>query len=456
MTASYLNSLPPIGALREQLAAGKVSARELVETCLERVADPHGQGRAVYLRVDAERARREADAVDRHRAQGQPLPALAGIPLSVKDLFDVQGEVTTAGSTALREQPAARADAPAVERVRAAGAIAIGRTNMTEFAYSGLGLNPHYGTPLNPHERELQRIPGGSSSGAAIALTDGMAAASLGTDTGGSCRIPAALVGVVGFKPTASRVPLQGVIPLSPSLDSVGPLARTVEGCALLDAALAGGVPHSEPERTPAGLQLLVPTTLVLEELDADVARAFERALGALERAGARIVRAPLAPLARLPELYSRGGIAAAEAYAWHRELLEARGAQYDPRVAARIRKGRELSSSDHQELLRERARLIEELRPLSAPFDAVLLPSVPIIAPRLAELASDASYLALNALVLRNTSIANFADRCAISIPVQRSGEPPVGLMLMGEHGADRALLGIALGVERLLSPAL
>ena len=448
--------MPPIGQLLRQLAAGETTARELVESCLAQIADPHGEGSRAFLQVHADRARAEADAVDQRRRKGASLPPLAGIPLSIKDLFDVQGDVTSAGSVVLKGLPAAASDAPAVERLRAAGCVVIGRTNMTEFAFSGLGLNPHYGTPLNPFDRATKRIPGGSSSGAAVAITDGMAAASLGTDTGGSCRIPAALTGIVGFKPTAWRVPREGAIPLSTTLDSVGPLARTVEGCALLDAVLAGTLPQAEPEAALQGLRLWVPTTLVLDDLDAHVAATFERSLAALAGAGVSITHAALPALWKLPALNSRGGIAAAEAYAWHRELLERRGSEYDLRVASRILKGREHSSADYALLLRERTEMTQQVALLTAAFDAVALPTVPIVAPRIAELENDERYVALNALVLRNAAIANYFDRCAISVPIHRDAEAPVGLMLMGEHGADRKLLGIAAAVERLLSPAL
>ena len=362
--------MPPVGQLLRQLAAGETTARELVDACLAQIAHPQGEGSRTFLQVHAGRARAEADAADRRRRKGSSLPPLAGIPLSIKDLFDVQGDVTSAGSVVLRGLSAAAADAPAVARLRAAGCIVIGRTNMTEFAYSGLGLNPHYGTPLNPFDRAAKRIPGGSSSGAAVAITDGMAAVSLGTDTGGSCRIPAALTGIVGFKPTAWRVPRQGAIPLSTTLDSVGPLARTVEGCALLDAVLAGTLPQAEPEAALQGLRLWVPTTLVLDDLDAHVAATFERSLAALAGAGVSITHAALPALWKLPALNSRGGIAAAEAYAWHRELLERRGSEYDPRVASRILKGGEQSSADAEHPVGHRSEVVPVgLEPLRQPF---------------------------------------------------------------------------------------
>ncbi len=439
--------------LCRQLGARSLTARDLTERCLARIADPNGEGSRTFVSLHARRARDEADAIDRRRAAGEALPLLAGIPVSIKDLFDERGTVTTAGSRVLRDQAPATADAPVVAHLRAAGCVIVGRTNMTEFAYSGLGLNPHYGTPRNPYDRATGRIPGGSSSGAAVAVTDGFCAASIGTDTGGSCRIPAALCGITGFKPTARRISREGVIPLSTTLDSVGPLARTVGDCALLDAVLAGGAPESPAARTLSDLRLWVPTTLVLDGLDAAVAAAFERALGALSRAGVQVVRESLPAFARLPELNRRGGIAAYEAYAWHCEMLETRGADYDPRVATRIRKGKDISDADHRALLEERAQMMSEVSARSRSFDAMVFPAVPIVAPRLDEFATDERYLALNAQVLRNAAIANFLDRCAISLPIHAPGDAPVGLMLMGEHGADRQLLPVAAAIEALLT---
>jgi aspartyl-tRNA(Asn)/glutamyl-tRNA(Gln) amidotransferase subunit A len=384
------------------------------------------------------------------------LPPFAGIPIAIKDLFDVRGEVTTAGSRVLQSAPAAERDAPAVAALRAAGFIVIGRTNMTEFAFSGLGLNPHYGTPLNIFDRATGRIPGGSSSGSAVAIADEMSAASLGTDTGGSCRIPAALNGVVGLKPTAKRVSRVGAVPLSTTLDSVGPLARTVECCAVLDAVLTGATPEAPAPFPIAGLRLLLPTSIVLDGLDSHVAACFDRALDLLSRAGASISRAPFAELARIPELNANGGFSAPEAYEWHRELLEKHQDAYDPRVGVRILKGRERSAADYLRLGRERVDLCVRARQLTCNYDAVVMPAVPVIAPPLRALETDdREYFRMNGLMLRNPAMANFLDRCAISIPMHRRGDAPAGLMLMGEHDDDRRLLAVARGVEAVLDAA-
>jgi aspartyl-tRNA(Asn)/glutamyl-tRNA(Gln) amidotransferase subunit A len=443
-----------LAQLKAELAGGG-SSRGLVEQCLARIGDRAGEGERVFLKVHDADALAAADFYDRLRARGAAPSPFAGIPVSIKDLFDLAGNVTTAGSRALKDaEPAAR-DAPSVARLRAAGFIPIGRTNMTEFAFSGLGINPHYGTPLNPYDRRAGRIPGGSSSGAAVSVTDAMAFGALGTDTGGSCRIPAALCGIVGFKPTARRVPTAGAFPLSTSLDSVGPLAATVECCALLDAVLAGE-PAAELAPFPvAGLRMAVPQTMVLDGLEPGVARAFEAALDVLRKAGARIVDIPLRELAELPQINAKGGFAAAESYAIHRALIAKAEKTYDPQVLTRILRGQEQSAADYIDLVAARADFIRRVAAVTAPYDALLMPTTPLTAPRLADLAADDSYRKVNFLMLRNPAIVNFLDRCSISLPCQRAGDAPVGLMLIGEHGADRCLLAIAAAIEQVVSPA-
>jgi aspartyl-tRNA(Asn)/glutamyl-tRNA(Gln) amidotransferase subunit A len=440
-----------------QLAAGLIggsSSRRLVEQCLARIADRAGEGERVFLKVHGDDAAAAADFYDRLRAHGAIPSPFAGIPISIKDLFDMAGDVTTAGSRVLRDAPAATRDAPCVARLRAVGFIPIGRTNMTEFAFSGLGINPHYGTPLNPYDRGAARIPGGSSSGAAVSVTDAMAYGALGTDTGGSCRIPAALCGIVGFKPTAHRVPTAGAFPLSTSLDSVGPLAATVACCAVLDAVLAGE-PVVELAPFPlSGLRLAVPQTTVLDGMEPAVARAFEAALAALRKAGAGIVDIPLRELSELPDINAKGGLPAAEAYAIHRALIAKAEKMYDPRVLIRILRGQEQDAADYIDLAEARKKFIRRLAAITAPYDALVMPTVPVTASRLADLESDDAYRRVNFLVLRNPSIANFLDRCSISLPCHRAGDAPVGLMLIGEHGADRRLLAIAAAIEQVVSP--
>src|SRR5438128_2908329 len=279
-----------IAALARELAEGKTTSRKLVEAALARIADAGGEGGRASTKVHAQGALLAADASDRFRKEGVVPSALAGLPVSIKDLFDIAGEVTTAGSKILRDAPPATADAVAVARLRAAGAVVIGRSNMTEFAFSGIGINPHYGTPANPYDRGRRRIPGGSSSGAAVSVADGMAAFALGTDTGGSVRIPAALCGIAGFKPPRHRVPLDGALPLATPLDSVGPLAPTVECCTTVFQILAGEEPRPPAAAALPGLRLGIPKNYMLEDLDIEVMQAFASAIERLARRGAKPV----------------------------------------------------------------------------------------------------------------------------------------------------------------------
>jgi aspartyl-tRNA(Asn)/glutamyl-tRNA(Gln) amidotransferase subunit A len=444
-----------LAELARDLRAGETTSRRLVEECLSRITDPRGEGPRTFLKVHAEAARAAADYYDRLRALGVALGLWAGIPISIKDLFDMMGDVTTAGSKVLRGQPPASADCAVVARVRAAGFIPIGRTNMTEFAYSGLGLNPHYGTPLSPFERQQGRAPGGSSSGAAVSIAEQMAYGALGTDTGGSCRIPAAFCGIVGFKPTARRVPVSGVFPLSQTLDSVGPLAASVACCAALDAVLA-----DEPDATVdavglRGCRFAIPTHYALDSLEPHVARSFERAIREVRNSGAQVSEIPLVELDELPGINRKGSFSGPEAYALHRERLESQGALYDPRVLVRLQRGREQTAAEYLDLIRARSDLQRRVDKSLAEFDAVLLPTTPIIAPLLQDLESDDAYLRTNQMALRNTSVANFLDRCAISLPCQEAGTAPVGLMLMGAHGSDRRVLEMAAAIEELVSPS-
>ncbi|MGD8416818.1 MAG: amidase [Pseudomonadales bacterium] len=433
--------------LARALASEERSGRALVEDCLARATAPEGEGRCAFITLHADSARARADALDRARARGRAPSRWAGIPLSVKDLFDLAGEVTRAGSTLLASAEPARATAPAIDRLLRAGFVVVGRTNMTEFAYSGVGINPHYGTPRNPFDRATGRIPGGSSSGAAISVTDGMAFAGIGTDTGGSCRIPAALTGLVGFKPTASAVPRDGVYPLSESLDSVGSIASSVACAATLHDVMRGGGGQVPQARSPATLRLAVLEHYVIESLDETVATGYGQALERLAAAGAELTPVRLPAIETLPELNAGGGIAAAEAYAFHRRQLAIHESEYDPRVASRIKAGADVTREELGRIRMARAGMIEAFARLMDPYDALLAPSVPVIAPPMTAFETDAEYVRLNLLLLRNPSLFNFLDGCAISIPVHEPGSAPVGLMLAAPGGRDRALLAVAAG---------
>ena len=441
---------PTVPQLAADLAAGRTTSRALVEEALARIADPAGEGKRTFTKVYADQARTAADAQDQLRKAGYVASPLAGLPVSIKDLFDVAGEVTLAGSTALDDRPPAERDAPIVARLRAAGAVIVGKTNMTEFAFSGVGVNPHYGTPGNPFDRN--RIPGGSSAGAPVSVADGQAVIAIGTDTGGSVRIPAALCGVVGFKPTAKRISRDGAIPLSTTLDSIGPLTNSVACCAITDAVMAGEEPTAPNPARVEGLRLGVPQSFVLDDLAPDVAQAFADTCAALSRAGARVVDLPLSEFSEYPALSDRGLLANTEAFAWHEELMARRGNEYDPRVRSRIEFGRNVPAAAYVRLMAGRADWISRVAARTAEFDALLMPTVAITAPPIAAFAEDKEYFRLNFLILRNTSVINFLDRCAITLPIQPPGTAPVGLMVVGEHGADHRLLAIASGIEATL----
>jgi len=435
------------------LQQGSTSSVELTEAALARARDPAGEGARVFTRVYAEQARAAAQASDTLRAAGLARSPVDGLPISIKDLFDVAGETTLAGSVARQGEPAADEHAVVVQRLLAAGAVIIGRTNMVEFAYSGLGINPHYGTPLNPWDRASGRIPGGSSSGAAVSVTDGMALGAIGSDTGGSVRIPAALCGLAGFKPSAWRVSMAGVLPLSTSLDSIGPLAPTVRCCATLDAILAGEEVSEWQPAMLGGLRLAVPTTLALDGMDAHVSQAFAAALSRLSGAGARIEEIEAPEFAQLAAINAKGGFTASEAWAWHRDLIARKADRYDPRVVSRIRRGADMSAADYLDLLDAREAWAAAVEHRIAGYDALLLPTVPVAAPTVAELtASDEAYYAANGLILRNPTLINFLDGCAASVPCQPPGTAPAGLMVAGANGADRRILSISMAIEDLL----
>src|SRR5271165_6785464 len=378
-----MTNLPTIASLADDLEAGRISARRLVEECLAKIADPNGEGQRTFIRVDKQAALDAADAMDHLRKANAAPSRFAGIPVSIKDLFDIKGQVTRAGSRALEDSAPAETDAAAVARLRRAGFILIGRTNMTEFAYSGIGINPHFGTPKSTWQRGIGHVPGGSSSGAAVSVADGMAHGALGTDTGGSCRIPAAYNGIVGFKPTQRRVPREGGVPLSFSLDSFGPLANSVSCCAILDAVLADEPVTALRKRPIKGVRLAVPTTIVLDELDEAVAKTFDRALNTLSKLGAEIEHIEVPEFLDSITMNSKGGFAAAEGYAWHRYLLTSKGDVYDPRVSIRILRGEAISAADYIDLIQARRSLIARANARLALYDALVLPTTANTPPR-------------------------------------------------------------------------
>ena len=430
----------------------QISARDRLDQALSRIADPKGEGARACLAVYAEAARGAADAADARARTGTALGPLDGAIVSLKDLFDVAGEVTRAGSRVVAEEgKPATADAPVVQRLRAAGAVIVAKTNMVEFAFSGVGLNPHFGTPGNPTDRT--RVPGGSTSGGAVAVADGMCEIAIGSDTGGSTRTPAALCGIVGWKPSRQRVPTEGAFPLSFTLDSIGPMARSVADCANADTVMAGDAPAAIEAAPLAGLRLGIPQGMPLDGLDGTVAAAWAQATAALSKGGARLSDERIALIDDMVKVNSIGGLAPPEALMVHRGRLKRRGADIDQNVRARIERAAAMTAADYVEMVQARRRLIRAMDQRLEDLDLLILPTTPIIAPTIAEVATPETFAPKNMLLLRNTSMVNFFDLCAISLPLPRSSGLAVGLMLVARNGHDRRLFRIAAAVEKLLA---
>ncbi len=427
------------------------TSRDRLEDTFARIADPKGEGVRICLTVYTDEARRAADAADARAKAGQSLGPMDGVVITIKDLFDIKGEVTRAGSKVLaaRSQPAT-ADAPVVGRLRDAGAVIVAKTNMVEFAFSGVGLNPHFGTPGNPADRS--RVPGGSTSGGAVAVADGIGAITIGTDTGGSTRIPAALCGIVGYKPTQKRISREGAYPLSFSLDSIGPMATSVAECALADAIMAG----EATDLTPIGLNSVragLVQGLPLEGIDGTVSAALAKALAKLSGAWKSAADVTPDAISVMLGVNERGGLAPPEAYAIHRQLLAEQGDGVDPFVRQRIMRASAMTMPDYVMLVEDRKRGIAQMDALFDRFDVLVLPTTPIVAPTRAEVANLDEFGKRNVLLLRNASIGNFFDLCAISLPINLGNALPCGLMLFGRHGSDRKLLAIAASVEQALA---
>ena len=441
--------------LTAQLELGTLTARRLLDDCLVAIDKQDGEGTRAFLKVYHDRARAQANDVDKARKEGWSLPTFAGIPLSIKDLFDEEGIVTRAGSKVLNEAAPANKDATVLTRLKAAGFIVIGRTNMTEFAFSGIGTNAHYGDPRSPFERDKDdihkgRVAGGSSSGSAVSISDHMAAASIGSDTGGSTRTPAAFCGIVGFKPTTTRIPSEGVYPLSQSFDAAGPMANSVSCCAILDSLMAGGPGDDESHSIVKGLRLAIPKGYLFEDLDPHVAHSFDCAIDMLAAAGAEIADVTFAAIENLRPSNNPKSIVAAEAYQVHKTRLESEmSSSYDPFVAHRLQSGKNILASEYIEMFETRKQVWAEVQAKFRGFDALVLPTAPILPPKLSSLANIESKILQSAKSLRNTSVFNYLDRPTISIPCHEPGTGPVGLSLVGSHQHDRRLLAIAKACE-------
>lgn len=447
---------PDLAATREELLRGRLRAADEMEASI-RISGSPACDRA-FISTDFEEGRRVAACPV---ATARPL---AGLAVTVKDLFDVAGQVTAAGSRVLAGAAPAREDSPAVARLRAAGAAVTGRTNMSEFAFSGVGTNPHFGTPANPADTAMPRIPGGSSSGAAVSVATGAAFIGLGSDTGGSIRIPAALCGIVGYKNTARLTPTEGALPLSTTLDTACAMTRSVRDAIVAHEILAART-VARSQVPLAGYRLAVARTSMLDGMDAAVARAFERAVKTLRDQGAHVEEIELPQIRDLGQIQSTGGFSAAESYAWHKSLLARSGAGYDPRVRMRIERGAAMKAHEYIELIRARGEWMAAVGEALRGFDAVLSPTVPIVAPPIAQVAPgagtdaaqdarrDEEFFRINALLLRNPSVVNMLDGCAISIPCQAPGELPAGLMIWQGAMRDDTVLNIAMRAEAALA---
>ena len=436
-----------IDQLNQRLAHGETSREALVAGVLEKATQ--STAKSVFTKMYPEAALAAARAADAAQKAGVAQPALAGLPVSIKDLYGVAGETTMAGSVVCKGEPVQAQDAPVVARLRAAGSAIVGKTNMTEFAFSGIGINPHYGTPVNPTDQKIARVPGGSSSGAGVSVALGLSVAGLGSDTGGSIRIPAALCGIVGFKSTQKRVPLEGALELSRALDTVCAMTRSVQDCITVDAVLSGAMLPVR-RRPIAGMRLAVPQTMVLDGLDNTVAQAFDRSLSILSEAGAQIIEIPMKEFADIPKVNAPGGLSPIEAYAVHHERLARAQAQFDQRVAARIMLGAAISAQQYIAILDKRRAWIASVERAIEGYDALMCPTVPTVAPELEKLiASDEAFFKANGQMLRNTFTINLLDGCSYSLPCHREGELAVGLMLSSVHGDDARLSAVALAVE-------
>lgn len=442
-------------ATRQAIAAGSTHTQAVAESCIALAKSPACTH--AFMQLTPESLLHTARQPEAHQ---QPL---AGLAVSIKDLFDVEGQVTQAGSIVLGHQPPALRDATAVARLRAAGAGLIGRTHMVEFAFSGVGTNPHYGTPAAwdglhdqaPGQGMPARVPGGSSSGAAVSVATGAAFIGLGSDTGGSIRVPAALNGIVGFKSTARRVPTHGALPLSNTLDTVCAMTRTVRDTILAHEILAARrVPRGQ--RPLSGYRMAVAQNLMQDHMDPRVTKAFERSLNTLREAGAHIDDIALTELNELAPMMATGGFSPAEGYAWHRELIQRDGARYDPRVAQRVMRGAGMKAHEYMDLCQARQEWIRRMESLLLGYDAILSPTTPITAPAISEVAPgetrDAEFFRVNSLLLRNTSVVNTLDGCGLSLPCHWPDELPVGLMVWHAAMHDDTILQLSLLLETLL----
>lgn len=436
--------------------SGEATPVEVTECLLERIGKSKADN--IFITVTAERARREAEAAARRYRDGYPLSPLDGVPIGWKDLFHVAGTRTTAASKLLADSPVRQHDMPCVANVAAAGMVCMGKLNLTEFAYSGLGLNPHFGTPLNPNDRATPRSPGGSSSGSGTAVAARLLPVAIGTDTGGSVRIPAAFNGTVGYKTSTGRIAKHDLIPLARTYDTIGPLARSVEDCILADMLMRGEIASPVRRADLKSLSLVAPTNVVTDGAEPAALENYERSLEALARAGASIRRERIEALDRVVDMTARyGTLIAAEAYTEYRHIADGEdAARLDRRVLSRMMGGKRMSAADVVSIQRGRHELIPAVtKELAGALLA--MPTTLITAPKVAPLdADDELFHAVNMKALRNTAIGNVLDLCAVALPNGRDAKGlPTSFLISAVHGDDTRLLGHALEAERVVREA-
>lgn len=441
-----------IKQLSQQIHSELNGSERLIQQSIEKIKNDQANAAQAYISVDEDMALLAAKTADLARQSGYTASLLAGLPVSIKDLFDVKNQVTGSASNVLASQDPATQDAAAVHLLRQAGAVLLGRTNMSEFAFSGLGLNPHYGTPT--YADSFQRIAGGSTSGGAVSVALGHSVAALGSDTGGSLRIPAAFCGLVGFKSSSGRISTEGAFPLSYSFDTLGSITKTVEDNIIVDEILSEQKFHHSPVKLNQ-LNIAISDDYFFDGVDTTVLQAFQESIQTLKAHGVNFHKVDLSALYEIPKINHAGGLTAAEAWFIHRELLSdlEKYSLYDPRVAQRIVRGQKIIASDYLLIQQQRKHLIEQVSKTLSGFDALLYPTVAIVPPLLEALEKDDElFFSTNALVLRNSTVMNFLDGCALSLPCHKAPQLPVGLTVAGLHGQDHHILNISLRIEDAL----
>jgi aspartyl-tRNA(Asn)/glutamyl-tRNA(Gln) amidotransferase subunit A len=442
-----------IRTLATQLMNQDISCEQLIKDRLEIAKQCSG----VFVSIDEQDLLESAIEIDKQRSSGN-LPSLAGVPITLKDLFDVKGQKTLAASKVLADKASsAAADAEVVAPLREAGMLFLGRTNMSEFAFSGMGLNPHYPPLYSVWDETNQRLPGGSSSGSAVSVAKGIVPGTLGSDTTGSCRIPAAFNGIVGMKPSRDHLSLNGIYPLSHSCDAPGPLAVDVDSCYLLYEHMQGKQFDQLPILTGAKaetLHLLIPEGIVMQDLDPEVSVAFEASVERLKAAGIKISRQPVEAIEQSVDMFFNRNTVIYEAWHLHKDLMESHGEEYDPYVYQRVFSGKAITKEEQESRYAEKADIVERFNKimLSLNIDALIYPTVPCIPPKVTETDDPDNIGKVNLRCLRNTSSVNYVDGCAISLPCHKEGEAPVGLMLSSVNGDDDRLLSLAATVESIL----